>query len=212
MTTLQSITETINSVKNLVDRFDNLRTFDSVKEWDSEAQNYREILISAVSSAESDLAAVTRSLETHLSSLSIGQKLLPNKKANELKQHISILEKVVAGCEPIVQELQSRLDRSPNNKDEQQRLLNELKLQRKELQLEKREANAEMRGVREHAGTKSAMAGGGISYLMGLTAAQRRIIRLNKEAALHPYRSRRDLLENQILILDREILWVESIS
>jgi len=109
-------------------------------------------------------------------------------------------------------QLQEKIDISPNNKEEQKALLKELRLQKKELQLEKKEINARMKDIRTTARQKYATAPYTVTGMLGQTAAQRRALRYNKEAALSPHESARDGIERQISLVEREILWAERFA
>jgi hypothetical protein len=80
------------------------------------------------------------------------------------------------------------------------------------LQAQKKEISSNMRAVRESARTQNTHASISLLGLTGHTAAQRRRIRHNKEAALKPHESERDAIERQIVLLDKQIRWAERFT
>lgn len=108
-------------------------------------------------------------------------------------------------------ELQELVDFTPNSPEEQKTLLAELRLQKKELQLKKRELAAAMKAIRVDARQKSSEAGVvfGVFYDRSTAAHQRRHIRYRKEAALKPHEGEKEAVERQLLQIDRDIMWVE---
>ena len=207
--------KTIN-VNQLLGEFSSLRTFQEVEAWDSDAELAIKGLLERIENISNQLPKKRKELEQsnfNHKMLPFFKKLLtPNKIGKSLLSEIQSLEKEHDSLETIIDELQSRIDTTPNSKNEQKSLLKELKHEKKELQAQKREISSNMRAVREHARTKSANANMSVLGLMGKTAAQRRIIRLNKEAALKPHENERDAIERQIALLDKQIRWAERFA
>lgn len=209
----EAISTAARNLSCLIDQFNQLSTFDAVETWDNEAQKHIQTILSSVPTVEAELLQSKQELQTHRSARSTFRKIIPwDRRGGALRQRIEEIEDLLSNCETIVTEVQGKIDRTPNNKDQQKLLLKELKLKKKELQLEKKQVNSQMRGIREEASVRYANAGTGFTQLMGLSAAQRRDIRINKEAALMPHKNERDFVEHKITVLERQILWVESIK
>jgi hypothetical protein len=114
----------------------------------------------------------------------------------------------------------------PKTGEEKRLLLKKLHQQKKELQARKREAAVAMTAVRQEARTQSANAGkrgflgatgsfndGSSSfgwYDPEVAASQRRSIRCAKESALRPYESTKAEIEQQLISLEKRLLWVEQ--
>jgi hypothetical protein len=108
--------------------------------------------------------------------------------------------------------LQAAVDKTPNSREEQAEMLRELKLAKKELALQKREAGEAMRQIRTNARVRSAEVGSGLGILFSNSKSRRfsrMAIRLEKEAAVKPHENVRARIERQILVVDRAIHWVE---
>ena len=209
----QIVSQTKKHLDGLLHRFNSLKTFADVQEWDAEAKTHTDTILVCIPDIESDVARFRRELENHRSSLSRFRKLVPwDKTATQLQRSIQEADELISNCYEIVSDVQSRIDKTPNDKEEQKLLIKELRLRKKELQLEKKQVNSQLRNIREDASVQYASAASGFTRLMGLTAAQRRDIRLNKEAALSPHKSERNFIERKISALDRQILWAESIK
>ncbi len=113
----------------------------------------------------------------------------------------------------LAERLQELVDLTPRTKEEQASLVKELKLSKKELQLQKKEVSAEMKGIQTEARQKSASASTSFTTLLvgqKYTAAERRSIRQSKERALSPHEDAKSAIERQILVVEKEILRLES--
>jgi len=116
-----------------------------------------------------------------------------------------------AQLDSLAQKLHTAIDSTPRSAEEKSLLVKELRLRKKELQAEKREASAAMTSIRKEARVESVHAGKtwlGL-YDSSLAAAQRRAIRYAKEAALNPHEDSKAAIERQIAQVERDILWLE---
>jgi hypothetical protein len=118
----------------------------------------------------------------------------------------------------------------PTTAAERDRLIKKLRLQKKELQARKREIRVTATAIRQEARTQSTQAGkrglfgatgsfgdGTFSdklawYDPSLAADQRRGIRYEKERALHPYESAKAEIEQELISLDKRLLWIEKFA
>jgi len=116
----------------------------------------------------------------------------------------------------------------PTTAAEKDLLVKNLTLQKKELQVKKREASTAAAAIRREAQTQSAHAGkrglfgvtgsfgdGSFSdklawYDPSLAADQRRAIRGAKENALRPYESAKAEIDQQLINLEKHLLWIKQ--
>ncbi len=88
-----------------------------------------------------------------------------------------------------------------------------IQVKKKELQLQKREVAGNMKVIRRTSRIESVNAGRMIfRYSSKIAAYERRAIRYRKEAQLQPYEDSITAIERQLLQIDKDIFWVESIS
>jgi hypothetical protein len=118
----------------------------------------------------------------------------------------------------------------PKTAAERDLLIKKLRLEKKKLQARKREIGVTATAIRQEARTQSAQAGkrglfgatgsfgdGSFSdklawYDSSLAADQRRSIRYAKESALHPYESAKAEIEQELINLEKRILWIEQFA
>ncbi len=115
----------------------------------------------------------------------------------------------------LIEEIQSKIDITPNNSEEQAALLKELNLEKKELLIKKREINEQMREIRTDARQKSAKIPNTLRGALSgsqYRASVRRNIRYQAEAALTPHEDARSDVELEIIRLEKDMLWVERFS
>jgi hypothetical protein len=114
--------------------------------------------------------------------------------------------------EELADQLQQYIDLTPESKSERKELLAELRAEKKQLQLEKRELNASMRAIRTDARQRSSGTPYSLTGLMGMTALQRQRIRFQKEQDLAPLEDQKAWFDSQIDQLDRRILWAQRFA
>ncbi len=114
--------------------------------------------------------------------------------------------------EELADQLQQYIDLTPESKSERKELLAELRAEKKQLQLEKRELNASMRAIRTDARQRSSGTPYSLTGLMGMTALQRQRIRFQKEQDLAPLEDHKAWFDSQIDQLDRRILWAQRFA
>ena len=112
----------------------------------------------------------------------------------------------------LADQLQEYIDLTPESKSERKELLSELRREKKDLQLQKREINANMKDIRTVARQKSASAPYTLRGMMGMTALQRQQLRYEKEQSLAPLEGRKDWIDSQINQVDRKIVWAQRFT
>jgi len=201
----------------LMAEYKGLRTFADVAAWDQRASAEVEVMVSAIRELDGKSAAASRKFEQakkeraqkdFISRLFAGKAL--EQSYAQLMQNYGAYK---IGLEGWASQLQEAIDFTPNSLEEQKSLLKELKARKKELQVEKREATAAMKAIRTDARKQSANAGTtGIFYNPKSASYERRHIRYQKEAALHPHEDTKAAVERQLIQVDRDILWAEKFT
>jgi len=110
--------------------------------------------------------------------------------------------------------LQGLIDDTPTNEAERVALLKDLKATKKSLQLDKRELGAQLRDIRADARRKSTNAATGFLALATdrkFTAMDRRNIRAAKERAVAGPEQLKNLIDRQILDVERQIARIEAL-
>ena len=191
-----------NDFQILMSELKKLSTFIEVDKWDKEA----ELELSKIHSQVQRLCSEIDRCKQAFSSSKLQQPLF-----KQTLQQINHNYKIP--LENMINELQEAIDFTPNSLDEKKELLKELKNRKKELQLEKREVAANVKAIRRKARTESANAGRRIyGYNSKIAARKRRSIRYQKEAQLQPHENLITAIERQLLQIDKDIFWAESIN
>jgi chromosome segregation ATPase len=208
-----------SEIQKLFDKYPSLNTFAEVSIWDNLAAKEIENLTSTKNTNDITInfkrQSLTQAEQERQQKPAFLRILGARGDEKKLKAEIEILEAQNEHNRNLLEELQSKIDITPNNPNEQTALLKELQLEKKELNLKRREINEQRRQIRTAARQKSANlpntfvgAFGGSKY----RASARRNIRYQKEAALSPHEDAKSNIENEILRLEKDILWVERFS
>lgn len=202
----------------LLREFSALSTFDRVSQWDARAQAEVDRLVEISQVLESEIEARARDLRQLLDERKergfFAGLLASKTDEKELSKRISNCQHLRSSMSAKADRLQEMIDFTPNSAEEKAALLAELALRKRELQLNVRALSTAIGRAHSDARRASVEAGTGITALFGskVVAAQRRQIRLQREAQLRPNESARDAIKRQILAVDRNILWVEKIK
>ena len=205
-----------DEVEKLIAQFQNLRTFEEVVDWDARAKQAIETADRFIRNAQAEKAQAQsslRQLENEHEEKSFFGKILGGKKElNKLEEKIAQIDSLVSKVEFIINNIQSKIDITPNTPEEQTNLLKELFLEKKELTVKKREINAQMKEIRTAARQKSVNSTDSLAGVIAgskYRAAARRDIRYQKEQMLSPHEDEKTDTERQLLQIEKDILWVE---
>jgi len=191
-----------NDFQILMSEFENITTFVEVDQWDKEAEAGILRINDLFLQLENEVSHYRHSF-----SHSKVQQFLFKSTLQQIDSVYKVPLKNMAN------KLQEAVDFTPNSLKEKKELLKELKNQKKGLQLQKRELAANMKEIRRQARTQSVNAGQMIfGYDSKMAARERRGIRYRKEAQLHPHEDAVSAIERQLLQIDKDIFWVESIG
>jgi hypothetical protein len=215
---MADFTTVIIQSKELIDAISSLSTFDQVKEWDANASTQIDILGQSIRALDSEAIKVKSEFDQALlehNNKSFISKVFSKNPKQKFDTTISEIENQKAKLELFIEEIQNKIDFTPNTESEKKTLLTELRLHKKELSTQKREIQAEMREIRVNARQESANVSNNLLGIVGgskVTAAQRRSIRYQKEADLAPHEDQKAAIERQLIEVDRLVLWVERIK
>ena len=193
-----------------------LTTFEQVADWDRRAAlvlEHIQAYLADLDSIERDVNAIERqAVDDHSQRFFLRRLTGPPPAVAAARKWKT---EAAAGQEAatlLADRLQAGIDQTPNCRDDQAEMVRALKLAKKELALQKREAGEALCQIRVDARQKSAQIDTGLGgVLMGASGRryQRITLRLEKEAAAKPHESVKALIERQILAMDRIIQWVE---
>ena len=195
-------------------RFSRLVTFQDAITWLSDAR----ALITILEQLADDLteyklcqeATLKQEEESRASSTFLKRNFGFREVEKNLKENISNGEGSGKNVERAISEVFILIDQTPTNKAEQKEMVSELRQLKKDLVLEKRTNNDELRQIRTTARQKSAewTGTGGRGVLGSMARFDRARIRTSKEAALSPHEDSKTRIERQLIETERKINWV----
>jgi hypothetical protein len=199
----------------LMTEYQTLTTFEAAIAWDQRARDEVETIVNAVRKLEEEISERSTALE--LAKKEQAQKSFlkrtfgSRKDEEEAEKLIEKYSQFQTTLEALAARLQEAIDFTPNSPEEQKMLLQELRLRKKELQVQKRATMDSMKAIREEARVKSIHAGKGFLglYDSKLATSQRRSIRYAREAALGPQENEKQAVERQLLRVEKDILWAQ---
>lgn len=203
-----------NDFQRLMKEFKSLSTFEAVTEWDTRAQTEVDRIADVIQKLDTEITTESATLQQvkleHSQKPFFKRVFGGNKQEKETVSHLEQCRQYKTTLEELATELLESIDFTPNSLEDKKVLLKELKLRKKELQAEKKNVNVQMQSIRTEARQRNTrVTNYGIRSLSKLATADRRNIRLNKEAALGPHEDAKAAIERQIIQLDRDILWIE---
>lgn len=194
-------------------------TYQQIAEWDSQAARLIKELHDEIAECNMGVskrkAAIEALKASHAKKSIIARAFANQSEQRQLVVEISKLQAHIAESEPLIVELQDASDLTPNDKPQRDALVAELKQRRKELQLNKREAAANLRAVRVEAHHQSTVAGKdllGSTYNAKSASHERRQIRYARMEVVRPHEDAKAAIERQIIEIDRDTLWLSGIT
>jgi hypothetical protein len=185
-----------------------LRSIDEVKEWDKKASSEIEKLLIHVHNIEVKQqllsTAIIEEKQKH-ESKSFFAKLFDSQEKKKLlvEKHnqMGISKKMLIKT---IDDLTNAIAFTPDSPEDVKDLIKECRNTKKELRIQKKTVNSQMTSIRVEARQKSSQT------IYGKYGKwDRRMIQLNKEAALQPHENEKTALERQIIKLDQMELWLE---
>lgn len=162
----------------LLTQLDALRTFAQVAEWDERAAQHVSAIrryLQQLDALQPQVEAAEQAALASHSQQNIWRRIVgssPDVKATQV--WIAQATSARSAQQAVLDQLQAAMDKTPNTKEEQLEMLQELKLAKKELALQKREASEALRQIRSVAREKGSRVGTGLFS----TATTRRVSRM----------------------------------
>jgi chromosome segregation ATPase len=206
-------------IQTLFDKYLSLHTFAEVSIWDELAKKEIESLTASINAADQIVQHKSQLQEQARQERQQKPALLrlfaSDSAEKKLQMEMEALKAQNEHSRDLIEEIQSKIDITPNDPKEQDALLKELNLEKKELQIKKREINEQMREIRTDARQKSVNIPNTLRGALSgsqYRASVRRNIRYQAEAALSPHEDAKSEVELEIIRLEKDMLWVERFS
>jgi hypothetical protein len=209
--------ELLTLIEEHVYKFNALATFAQVDAWDNIAITYVRHLQKMCKEFEDHIQVLTKEhLKADAShrSKSLLRRVFSTSPAAEIQKEIDGIKEFIENAWNVMDTIQSKIDFSPNNLQSSKEGLRELRLRKKALQLEKRQATQNMQAIRLDARQRSVGAAySSTAFWMGRKGAalQRQSIRYAKEQAVAPHEQNKARIDWEISEIDKMILWIEHI-
>lgn len=206
----------LSNSNNLLRSVMNMTNFDEVKHWDEQASlesqkisNYIEELNQSVNILNEEL--VKSKLE-HKSKPFFSRLFSSDKQSNEIKNQLNQIEKLCPKLEDARYELDKWVGMTPDDEVEAKQMVAELKLAKKELGVQKKEARANIKQINTEARIQNAKISNRIFFTSPkLKKMQRISVRSEKENSLQPFENMVFEIDRQILEMDKMINWIDRI-
>jgi hypothetical protein len=188
-----------------------LKSFEQVQMWDSKSKDYIQTIqyqLSVLTQQLHELSLKYKDQSLEFQNLGflkkIGKKdpsIETLSSINTYNESISILNKLRDG-------LEEWIDVTPDDVEECKSMIQEYKILRKELLLEKKSSTTSLRNTRENSMERMSNLGF-VNGKVGRFA--RDIERMRKQKELNQFQSQRDEVEYRILQIDKRLMWLENI-
>jgi hypothetical protein len=138
------------------------------------------------------------------------QKIFSSRTSEkECNENIRKSDSGIQSIEKGIEILHAMMDKTPGSKTEQKAIVDELRQLKKDLTLQKREINENMRQTRVTARQKTIQYTGINSGILGGVARYQRVsARLEKERALIPGEDQKKFIEKKLIAIERDLNWV----
>ena len=194
-----------NTANELIARYNVLDKFKDAMAWRNDTQavitlfeQYKENLDQFISRQSQKLSE----LKFARASQPIFKKMFVSKDEKKIEAEIDNSKKGVMSVDSAIESLRDLIDRIPLNKEEQAGMLKALREAKKDLTLEKRSVNAEMRGIRTEARQENAnivgQRGPGSRYYRAAIVRER-------EKILSPHEDTKAAIEQELIVIEKRI-------
>lgn len=203
--------------QQLLDKVQQLRGFEEVKEWDKLAQvevdNIGKELIS-IDNYISTLKSKLQDAKNEHSSKSFIAKLISKDKNSEhIAKNIKILEETKTKLEFIKDRFEYWITATPDDEKEAKLMLAELKNAKKELGIKKKEVRANIKEINSNARDRNANISNQIFFTSPkLRRMQRNDVRSEKLNSLAPHEQIISEIDSKCVEIDKMIVWIERIK
>lgn len=206
------------NIKDLMARFDGLKTYQDAASWDSDA----EAVVRALEDFRAYIQKRKSEFQTSMQQGQADRKKLPalkraftrDKDAAALRKYIKGVDDGLESIDPAIETIRAKSDLTPTSKAEQKQIAAYIKTQKKDLQIAKRQATSNIRDT--HSAHRARMVGvtgiHGNGVMGSLARWERTSARMERERKLAPLEGQRRILEQQINFLDKRLIWLSSFT
>jgi hypothetical protein len=208
MSELQKVVDEVSSHINSVT---NLNSFESVRIWDEKSIEYTNILRNDIQKLESELSQLNKLYQLQSqewNNLGFLKRIGKKDESVETKNTIDTVTRNISKLKWFIDTIEEWVDLTPDDLEECKLMIKDYKVLRKELVLEKKSSTSSLRDVREQSMNRMSQVG----FINGSTGRFiRDMERMKKQTQLNKHQSLRDEIEQQILQVDKKIIWLEKI-
>ena len=193
-----------------------ITSFDAVAKWDNEAKGVLELLKKAFEEAngiEEILKKDLTSLEIKYKNLPFYKKFFYNKKMEKaILVKIEEIRNTKDTHTRCINFLEEWIEKTPDDKNQADLMLKELKLMKKELTTAKKEISAQIKDINNKARMENAQVSTEYFSSAKSKQLQKIQIRMNKENSLLSQQDQKAAMDKQIIDIEKLINWVERIK
>lgn len=203
----------IDRFKELVELYENLRTFSDAQSWISGVSAlitlFRNSIDDVIELKNNEILLLENAIGARKEKSFFKKVVASKSDEKKHKEIISEMEIIETNIKLIIDRLNSDIDKTPISKEQQKEMLDNLKILKKELSLEKKTVNESIRLINAKARRDISSSTGIRRGTAGeIARMQRRHTRLQKEIQLAPEENRKQIINEKILEIEKEIIWV----
>ncbi len=195
-------------LRNFIAELNASQRLSNLEDWSKRANEEVEKIRTTIANIESKLSKLKQEIEQakrEFESKSFLSKAFSSRQEErKLIDEYNGLAKEKEQLGKLIDELKSTVEFLPRSQSDLKELIRGCQLRKKELTAEKKAVNEQIREIRVQARQKTANTSSG-----KVGTDQRKNIRYWKENQLSPYENKKANLEQQIIKLDKTILWLE---
>ena len=210
------MTNLLDKTNILLKQIAEITSFDAVAKWDNEAREVLGLLKKAFEEAngiEEILKKDLTSLEIKYKNLPFYKKIFYNKKMeNAILAKIQEIRNTKDTHTRCIDFLEEWIEKTPDDKNQADLMLKELKLMKKELTTAKKEISAQIKDINNKARMENAQVSTEYFSSAKSKQLQKIQIRMNKENSLLSQQDQKAAMDKQIIDIEKLINWVERIK
>jgi len=205
-----------SEAKKLLQSVQGITNFDAVATWDSNASDQIKILLESNIVLNNQLSDLNKQLikaKNDYQSIPFFKRLFTSKfPIRTIENQISVSKSHISENTSLAEQLQEWIDKTPDDISQAKALLVELKQIKKELTILKKEISAAIRSTNQQARAKNSKIANQYFTNSKYKQIQRIGVRAEKESALRMHESEKEVVESQIIEVEKMILWIERIK
>lgn len=189
----------------------NLKSFNHVQVWDNTSKYYIKKIQSQLTISTQQLHVLStkyKNQSLEYQNLSFIKKIGKQDPSLDTLMSINILNERISFLRKLKVGLEEWVDVTPDDIEECKSMIQEYKILRNDLLLEKKSATTSLRNTREDSMERMSSLGF-VNGKVGRFA--RDIERMRKQEELNQFQSQRDEVQYRILQIDKRLMWLENI-